>query len=219
MKKYIYLFIFICSSCTTVRKSNSRFDGFNGMIIYRVSISYSGYNPQLASRQKQMGDTLKVYFKDDKYYMKYNGTDLIETWYDNNSGLQYNLIKDHDTLYVDNTKSSIDRLKESFAMNNTERILGRVCNSYSIKSDNGEAIYFYDSSLYIDPRRFCNHKFGFVDIYYKNCKAPYLKHIKTSGGYTITYEAVEINETMPPDSIFNIPGQLPIYSLINMHRP
>lgn len=207
---FLTILIPMLLSCSSSKKN------FEGVITYTISVTSNRPTPYLDSMKADLGDTMKIYFKGDKYRLVYLGPELeLVTIYKNATGKQYAFGNKNDTLYIDDATAAYPGLESYRYLDDTLIITGKKCKSFEIVlSDGHTLIRYYSPELYIDPRMYNNHNFMYTNLLYSKCKSPYLKSISIGKVFNIVYEAVRIEEKSLPDSLFEYPEGRPESSFL-----
>ncbi len=162
--------------------------------------------------RQSLGDSFTVDFTEKGYRLKQYGTDNLTVWYDNSGGSLLYLFNDMDTLYAD-TATEQTALTESGPMDNRMEILGRNCRSYYMRDATSHTQLWYDSTLYVSPKRFSRLLDGHYYQYYHDCTAPYLLRSSLIGTMVIRFEAMQVDVREEPDPEWDRHPDYPVRAL------
>ena len=137
--------------------------------------------------------------------MSYSGLDLQEVFYLGATNKQYALRNNIDTLFTTDCAEEKRQLVSSKITAETAVFLGHKCRMLINDFGSTQNQYWFDSSIYIDPSNFKNHKFGYFNVYYKKTQAPYLKYVYNGASFSLTYTVVSIQEKKLNNSVFQLP--------------
>lgn len=138
--------------------------------------------------------------------MKYNGKDINTIYFIKNDNKEYDYRTGIDTLFVTPYDDEKRKLIQSVFDKSETKILNRKCKLLIHQMENTSNYYWYDPSLYINPKNFEKSKFSFTNIYFEQAKSPWLKYKYVGKNFTITYTAIKINEEKLDESIFTLPN-------------
>lgn len=178
---------------------------FEGTITYQIKVESKTSNISSEELQKLYGTTAVKYFKDGNFKMMYNGTDINTIYFIKKDNKEYDYRNGMDTLFVTLYDKEDRKLIESIFDRTTTIILNRKCNLLIHQLDGTANYYWYDPSLYVNPKNFEKSIFSFTNLYFKQAKSPWLKYKFEGNSLRITYTAVKINEEDLNDSIFKLP--------------
>ena len=181
---------------------------FEGTIVYRIDAQSKTPNISTENLQKLYGKQMALSIQGNKYRMSYSGLDLKEVFYLGSTNKQYALRNDIDTLFITNCTEENRQLVSPKITSGTAVILGHKCRVLTNNLGTTQNQYWFDSSIYINPSNFKNHKFGYFSVYYEKAKSPYIKYIYNGTNFSLTYTAISIQEKKLSSSVFQLP-QLP----------
>jgi hypothetical protein len=178
---------------------------FEGTITYDVKVESKTPNISSEELQELYGTTMTKYFKDGNFKMVYNGKDINTIYFINKDNNEYDYRNGIDTLFVTSYDTAIRKLTSS-TVGEGETILNRKCKSLIHQTDSTANYYWYDPSLYINPKNFEKSLYSFTDVYFEQAKSPWLKFKYDGENLRITYTAVKIKEENLKDNIFTLPN-------------
>lgn len=179
---------------------------FEGAIEYKISNTSNHPSATIQSLEEHMGTQSICYFKKGNYkeitnsvYMGFNlfRPDKKRVYYKHN-------LKD-DTLRYTITSS---KPKSKFTYDiyeNTDTILGVICNRLVVNEEHVIKTYYYSNEYSLNPKHYKSftlfNKYEIVKL----MKAVYLKCILDYRYYTIDIEATKITRMKLPRGTFEIP--------------
>ncbi|WP_460550875.1 hypothetical protein [Hymenobacter daeguensis] len=178
---------------------------FEGTIVYRIDAQSKTPNISTENLQKLYGKQMALSIQGNKYRMSYSGLDLKEVFYLGSTNKQYALRNDIDTLFITNCTEEKRQLVSSTITTGTAVILSHKCRLLTNNLGTTQNQYWFDSSIYIDPSNFKNHKFGYFNVYYEKAKSPYLKYVYNGANFSLTYTAISIQEKKLSSNVFQLP--------------
>lgn len=220
MKKLIYLLALPLVMCNNLPKEDP--NSFEGCITYKTSIHYNDLDYLQGLRfyfDDLYGDTTQLCFAhngDFKRLYPISGAQGNEySLYHSSTNLYYAKWKSIDTAYYSNCKANsinlISRVKGPDKV-----ILGKNCQSVIITSfepigkDTIVQELYYGDEPYINPEFYKNYNDFFTYDNFKEFKSPYLMAILNFGPYTITHEAVSIDNGELAEDFFALPNETPL---------
>ena len=190
------------SESTTIDESGKK--SFEGYITYKINFVSNNEEPISPQLKTMFGDSLKIYFSDKGYIMNYLGGRLDAVVYLGDLR-QYTKFKQADSLEYRDIGKEPSNLY-SILENKTDKVvLGRKLNSIDIITSNYEKHYYFDPNMYMNPKYFENHIFGYENRYYDMAKAPYLYAEVVYPNMTVILEAIDIVQMELPDAIYELP--------------
>ncbi len=179
---------------------------FEGQIEYLIDVKSKTENISTEKLKSIYGTKMIMYFKDGNYKMSYNGKELIAIYYLNKTNKQYTNRYGIDSLEVYNMNIENRKLINSNFENTKEKILNRKCELLINELDQTKNYYWFDKKLYLNPSKFENHKFSFINLYFEKAKSPWLKHKYEGTNIEISYTATKITSKKIDEKIFNLPN-------------
>ncbi|MHB1276900.1 MAG: hypothetical protein ACYC1Q_00720 [Bacteroidia bacterium] len=171
---------------------------FYGQITYKVTVGGAVEGSTLLALQKMFGDSIEVSFTDKGYRLIVYKDTLVHEWYENETGTIYFMMDGVDSLYYEKATENSQLLTHN-RREETHRHLGRNCNTYFLQDDRFHIEMWYDSSMYISPKRFSRLYQGHYNTYYADCRAPYLVRSLVMPPVNIRIEAIRIETAAIPD--------------------
>lgn len=179
--------------------SEKKGDGeFYGQITYKITVGGAVESGTLLALQKMFGDSIEVTFTDKGYRLLVYKDTLISEWFENESGTIYFMMDGVDTLYYE-VATEQSTLLTAEHREETHMFMGRTCKTYFLQDDRFHIEMWYDSSMYISPKRFSRLYQGHYDRYYDDCRAPYLVRSLVMSPVNIRIEAIRIETAEVPD--------------------
>jgi hypothetical protein len=206
MKSLITLLSFFILSIYSTEKTTHNKTEFEGIITYKISVESKMNDVSSKELQEHYGTTMIKYFKDGNFKMKYNGKDINTIYFIKNDNKEYDYRNGIDTLFVTPYYYEKRKLIQSVFDKTETKILNRKCKLLIHKIENTSNYYWYDPSLYINPKNFEKSVFSFTNIYFKQTKSPWLKYKYDGKNLSITYTAIKISNEKLDKSIFTLPS-------------
>ncbi len=204
MKSY-FASVFLLAGITISSFKAQERQSFEGTIVYRIEAQSKTPNISTENLQKLYGKQMALSIQGNKYRMSYSGLDLREVFYLGSTNKQYALRNDVDTLFITNCTEEKRHLVSSTITAQTAVVLGHKCSVLTNNLGATQNQYWFDSSIYIDPSNFKNHKFGYFNVYYEKAKSPYLKYVYNGANFSLTYTAISVQEKKLSTSVFQLP--------------
>lgn len=204
MKAYFASAFLLAGTTISSFKAQEK-QSFEGTIVYRIDAQSKTPNISTENLQKLYGKQMALSIQGNKYRMSYSGLDLKEVFYLGSTNKQYALRNNIDTLFITNCAEEKRQLVSSTITAQTAVVLGHKCRVLTNKLGATQNQYWFDSSIYIDPSNFKNHKFGYFNVYYEKAKSPYLKYVYNGANFSLTYTAISIQEKKLSSSVFQLP--------------
>ena len=204
----------VCLLCAFLCLSGKSEDKkiFEGRIVYRTSVTSPKNSPYLKYVQDGLGDSLVIYFKNEQYRIEFTGEPRTWVIYLDSVAKQYTWMQGVDTLFIDDCSTDENEVTNTVHKRKEASILGKKCDYFSIEMPKDTMEFYYAPEYYIPSSHFDNHVFSHMDLYYAACSAPYLKMVKRSRAFVITYEAISIEEMALNDTLFDVRSELPVSS-------
>lgn len=152
------------------------------------------------------GERQELYIYNNYYKIVHFGLDTSFEMYRGNENKVYMYKQNSDTItWIDAISDTLSHVSEYHIDSIGEDILGYKCLKLVIKSDLGLNIYFYNTSIPLNPTNFKNHKFTNWDLYTSIAKSVPLKEIFDYNDFKITSTAVKIIRTDLNVDFFQVP--------------
>ncbi|MDX5319603.1 MAG: hypothetical protein LPK45_00950 [Bacteroidota bacterium] len=171
---------------------------FYGEITYKVTVGGAVGTEMIEELQALFGDSIKVAFTDKGYRLQVFKEVPVTEWYENDKGTIYYRYADQDTLYFEPASES-NMLLSSEKRSEMHTYMGRSCKTYFLQDQQFHIEMWYDSTLYVSPKRFSRLYQGHYNRYYMDCKAPYLVRSLVMPPVNIRIEAQSIHQQEQPD--------------------
>lgn len=178
---------------------------FKGEIVY--SNTYKSKNPQVTDEQwnLMLGTTQRYLTQDGNYKSITNGKLLQWQLYVNKDNKLYNKMSNSEIIYWNDGGLQADEIINVEVNKSVEKVLNLLCDEVILVCKSGVQKYYFNSSLYVEPETFVNHKFGNWYDYLLKSKSFPLKMIIENDQFTITRIATEINPKNIENLIFTLP--------------
>ena len=196
-------FIFSISSC---QNNSTKRKEFEGKITYEVYVRSKTNKISTDDLQKIYGTRMTKYFKDGNFRMDYNGEDIKTIYFLKNDNTEFDLRNGIDTLFATTYDQEDRKLTKSTFDKSETIIVSRKCNLLIHQIENTTNYYWYDPSIYIDPKNYVNSKFSFTNIYFEQSKSPWLKYKYDGENIEINYTAIEISKEEINKNLFELPA-------------
>ena len=158
------------------------------------------------------GTSLVVFYRSNGDIRK-EWTDAAGEWelYLADENTQIGKMRDDDSKLFSWDGAREDRKLLSVKRESTdESALGRGLDVVTIKYDDGtQTRYWFDPSLYADPRPYSRLRFAYQNRYWELAKAPILMYERTTQLYRITHTPLKMEIAPVSDELFTIPD-LPV---------
>ncbi len=179
-------------------------DSFEGQITYTLKFQAKGDANEFAALPEVFGDTLVVTHSKGRYIMQYiNGKiEYIKYLRDN---YQYRKMVWIDTLYFTDAVFEKANYYSGLKSATDSKVLGRDLNMVTITTDVFKKFYYYDSTLFIDPKYYRKHNLGYDNKYYELAESPFLYAEIVYDRLKVIMEAVKIEEKEIPERYFELP--------------
>ncbi|WP_291138613.1 hypothetical protein [Flavobacterium sp. UBA7663] len=132
------------------------------------------------------------YFKNGNFRMDYNGEDIKTIFFLRKENTEFDLRNGIDTLFATSYNEEERKLIKSTLEKSEIIIANRKCHMLVHQMENTRNSYWYDPSIFIDPKNYENSKFSFTDKYFEQTKSPWLKYTYDGVNIQINYTAIEI---------------------------
>jgi len=177
---------------------------FEGQITYTITFQTKGNPKEYSAMKDVFGDTVVVTFSEGNYAMEYidGRIEYIKYLRDN---YQYRKMIWLDTLYFNDASLEKSTLFSATKSKTDEQILGRDVDVVTIITDNFKKFYYYDSTLYMNPKYFSKHNFGYENKYYELAQSPYLYTEIIYDELKVIFRAIKIEEKEIPKEFFVLP--------------
>lgn len=182
---------------------------FYGQITYKVTVGGPADPAIVQALQEMYGDSFEVSFTDKGYRMIVFKDTLVREWYENETGTVYSMMDGTDSLYYQVSKED-NKLLSSEHRKEIHNHLGRTCKTYFFQDEQFHCEMWYDSSMYISPKRFSRFYQGHYNKYYADCQAPYLVQSLVMAPINIRIEALRIETVAVPDPEWSERPDLPL---------
>lgn len=182
---------------------------FYGQITYKVTVGGAVESSVLQSLQKMFGDSIEVSFTDKGYRLLVYKDTIVREWYENESGTIYFMMDGVDSLYYELAKENSTLLSHEHRKE-THTFMGRNCKTYFLQDERFHIEMWYDSSMYISPKRFSRLYQGHYNKYYEDCMAPYLVRSLVMSPVNIRIEAIRIETVEVPDPEWSVRPDFPL---------
>jgi hypothetical protein len=207
--KYISLLTLLvvilgCSSSKPSNNSNSN-ENFTGKILYKYVFTDNKTGADLTNAMGDVVGTEQHYYINSSNYKANDQNGDLKQLYNSSDNTYY--YTDPYTKEILNVDASFNmsEIISITEMEDTETILGRVCNKLVITTKTNETTYFYSKEIAVDPSNFSKHQFGDWSTYLEasNGALP-LKYIVKNNNYTWSSTAVEITPMELTDEDFQL---------------
>lgn len=177
---------------------------FEGQITYTITFQAKGNPKEYSGMKDVFGDTVVVTFSKGNYAMQYidGRIEYIKYLRDN---YQYRKMIWLDTLYFNDASFENSTLFSASKSETDTKILGRDVDVVTIITDKFKKFYYYDPSLYMNPKYFSKHNFGYENKYYELAEAPYLYAEIVYDKLKVIFKAIKIEEKEIPAKFFELP--------------
>jgi|SRR6056300_1275296 hypothetical protein len=177
---------------------------FEGQITYKITFQTKGNPKEYAGMKDVFGDTVVVTFSKGNYAMEYTDGRIqyIKYLRDN---YQYRKMIWLDTLYFNDASFENSTLFSASKSKTDTKILDRNVDVVTIITDKFKKFYYYDPDIYMNPKYFENHNFGYENKYYELSQSPYLYSEIVYDQLKVIFEAIKIEEKEIPASFFVLP--------------
>lgn len=177
---------------------------FEGQITYTITFQTKGNPREYGGMKDVFGDTLVVTFSKGQYAMEYTDGRIqyIKYLRDN---YQYRKMIWLDTLYFNDASIENSTLFSASKSETDTKILDREVDVVTIVTDQFKKFYYYDPDIYMNPKYFENHVFGYENKYYELAQSPYLYAEIVYDQLKVIFKAIKIEEKEIPDKFFVLP--------------
>jgi hypothetical protein len=177
---------------------------FEGQITYTITFQTKGNPKEYSGMKDVFGDTVVVTFSKGQYAMEYTDGRIqyIKYLRDN---YQYRKMIWLDTLYFNDASFENSTLFSASKSETDTKILDRDVDVVTIVTDQFKKFYYYDPDIYMNPKYFENHVFGYENKYYELAKSPYLYAEVVYDQLKVILKAIKIEEKEIPDKFFVLP--------------
>ncbi|HCS19376.1 MAG TPA: hypothetical protein DIW47_02240 [Bacteroidetes bacterium] len=182
---------------------------FYGQITYKVKVGGPADPEIIQAFQEMYGDSFEVSFTDKGYRMIVFKDTLIREWYENETGTVYTMLDGIDSLYFQVSRED-NKLLSNGHRKETHTHLHRSCKTYFLQDERYHIEMWYDSSMYVSPKRFSRFYQGHYNIYYVDCQAPYLVQSLVMAPVNIRIEAIRIETVDVPEPEWSEKPDLPL---------
>jgi hypothetical protein len=207
-RKLFFIFscsIILCFSLMSLIKKVERKNEFEGIITYSIELKSKKEYLSSEKLSQLYGSEMNLFIKNGNYKMVYNGNDIKEVYYLKKINKEYSLRKNMDTLYMASLEKEDRQLNSSKIIDTVVMINQRPCKVLINKVDNIINIYYFDTTLYLNPKNYKNYKFNYANLYYEKAKSQWLKYEFQGTSFNLIYTAKKIVEKKLNDSIFELP--------------
>ena len=188
------------------KRENFKDKEFEGKIVYEVSIKSKTDKISTKDLQNIYGTKMTKYFKNGNFKMEYNGEQVQDIYYLKKENKEFDLRKGIDTLFITSYSTENRKLIKSTSKESEIVILNKKCKLLIHEIGNVKNYYWYNQSLFINPENYKDTNFSFINVYYKQTKAPWLKYKYEGENFEINYTAISISEEKLDGKLFNLPN-------------
>jgi hypothetical protein len=190
---------------------------FEGEIIYRSESVLRNVKSNDAMTTPQPASFIKASYKNGNWILQPDDGIVEYMFFHRLANKIYWKLRNVDTLFFEDGRfrrpAENDPALQTTSQLRRDTILGKVCNSFSIKTKALRITLLYNASLRINPSWYTNSKIGFYDLIYAKTKAIFLKSIVETKESVSSTTATEIYETDVDDNVFPDVLSLPLKRL------
>ena len=186
---------------------------FVGKILYKNSFTDLNGN-DITSRLAQVLGLEQHYFTDGENYKALDEKNNWQQLFLGKSNFYYFFSANKSAQKIDVSAISPQKIK-IIKLDKTERIAGYNCNLLQVEKEDSTTIYYYSSSVKIDPKLFANHYLGAWNQYLEASEgALALKFVVTNYKAKYIWQAVakQVTKLKLTRKDFEFPGE---YELTN----
>ncbi|WP_421806110.1 hypothetical protein [Flagellimonas sp.] len=198
----VFLLILTCSSA---QESN-----FEGLIKY--DLIFEDKTGQMTDDQvvQFMGDSQSYFIKKNKYKSIMNGMLEVTQYYTGNDTIYSEMNGIGSIMFLD-TKNISEEVISYKIKEESSIISGYSCDLLEVKSNLGITLYYFNSSIKVNPEDFQNHHYGLWYYCLKKTKGALpIKMVRDIDKSKLIIELTELERKELASEMFEIPKGVPI---------
>jgi len=146
------------------------------------------------------------YFKDGKYRSEVMGSFEMDQYYKGGDSLFTYMDFGIEQVMWQSVSQSSDEVLSFEMTRNAGVVLGKTCDLLTMQTSRGEFLYYFHSSLAVDPAEFSTHKQGFWNFSTEKTRALPLKMVGSQGGNKVVIVATEVTPMRVSEDMFTPPA-------------
>lgn len=200
MKKTFFFVTLLFSVSAVIAQKN-----FEGVLTYRNNLVSKSEEISSTTWKKilSIAEEVTITVKDGNFKQV---SDKSEVYVFAQTGKAFAKFKGYDTLYVIDVSSDTSHVVSVTKDAGKKMIAGHNCNSIVIKTTAGTYTYFYDPSIYMDPKINPNYNVSREDIFYKETSSLYMSVQEDNNAYTSTQTCTKAEPVSVDAHVFDLPN-------------